>query len=66
MVSDTQARYLHVVIYQSTHGTGNYRDIMPLEGRMIQLRWAVMEPSPRIVIAPAPEAQLAARADRNY
>lgn len=66
LVSDTQARYLYDVIYTSTHGFGNFRTTMPLEGRMIQLRWAVMEASPRIVAPPAPQAQVATRADREY
>jgi len=66
MVSDTQARYLHDVIYTSTHETGNYRSVMPVEGRMIQLRAAVLEPSPRIMVTPMPGAELAARADRQY
>merc|ERR1719323_2027749 len=33
---------------------------------MIQLRWAVMEASPRIMAPSAPQAQVATRADREY
>merc|ERR1711992_487217 len=52
LVSDTQARYLYDVVFQSTYGTGNYRSTMPIEGRMIQLLTAVLEPTPRIQSTP--------------
>lgn len=68
MVSDTQARYLYDVIYYASHGHGNYRATMPLEGRMIAMRWAIMEDAPSIKEAAGVPviAKNAARSDRDY
>eukprot|EP00403_Amphidinium_massartii_P038383 CAMPEP_0178435972 /NCGR_PEP_ID=MMETSP0689_2-20121128/34201_1 /TAXON_ID=160604 /ORGANISM="Amphidinium massartii, Strain CS-259" /LENGTH=482 /DNA_ID=CAMNT_0020058057 /DNA_START=70 /DNA_END=1518 /DNA_ORIENTATION=+ len=43
MVSDAQAQLLHTVIYSTTSGKGNFRAVMPMNGRQTAIRRAVAE-----------------------
>lgn len=46
LASDLQVLYLHDGIYGTTADFGNYRSVMPLNGRTIAVRQAVMEEPP--------------------
>merc|ERR1719240_2330472 len=46
MASDKQVHYLHSAIYKTTAGFGNYREVMPLNGRVVAVRQAVQEDPP--------------------
>lgn len=67
LAADTQVRYLYDLMYRSTYGYGNFRATMPLEGRPIQLRMAIMEPSPIMGMRNLPAGATAStKADGEY
>lgn len=64
--SDKQVMYLHDAIYKTTADFGNYRSLMPLNGREITMRQASMEEPP---LVPAPVVQMPgkpAQSDREF
>lgn len=66
MASDTQVRILYEAIYKSTGQYGNWREIMPMNGREIAVRKAVKEePIPQADNVPFPKA-LSQHTDREF
>jgi len=64
--SDTQVMYLHDAIYKSTADFGNFRSLMPLNGREVILRQARSEEPP---LVPAPQVHVSGKeqqSDREY
>mmetsp|Transcript_45394 Transcript_45394/g.82975 ORF Transcript_45394/g.82975 Transcript_45394/m.82975 type:complete len:491 (-) Transcript_45394:40-1512(-) len=57
MVSDAQAMRLHSIIYSANFGSGNFRSVMPMNGRTTVIRNAVAEvTSAHTKVADVPDA----------
>lgn len=54
--SDKQVLYLHDAVYKTTADFGNYRSLMPLNGRVVNMLQGIIEDLPP---PPGPEASLA-------
>jgi len=66
MASDKQVAYLHDAVYKSTADFGNYRALMPVNGRAVNMRQALLEDLPP---AAKPAVQLPGRpqqSDREF
>jgi len=64
--SDKQVMYLHDAVYKSTADFGNYRELMPLNGRKIQMRQAMIEELPRGAEQPVPMPGNPQQSDREF
>jgi len=64
--SDKQVMYLHDAVYKSTADFGNYRELMPLNGRKIQMRQGMIEEMPKSAVQPAPMPGNPQQSDREF
>lgn len=65
MASDTQVLYLHDGIYQMTAEFGNFRSVMPINGRQVTERQAVMEDKAPVAPPSVPDIQ-PQQSDREF
>lgn len=64
--SDTQVLYLHDLVFKTTGNKGNYRSVMPVNGRVVSMRQGKLEDLPPTA---APQVKIASRpqqSDREY
>lgn len=54
IASDAQVGYLKNAIFSMTSGTGNYREVMPRNGRPIAVKIGVLDPAPPTPSVPPP------------
>jgi len=64
--SDKQVMYLHDAVYKSTADFGNYRELMPLNGRKIQMRQGMIEEMPKGPQPPPPMPGNPQQSDREF
>lgn len=64
--SDKQVMYLHDAVYRTTADFGNYRSLMPLNGRVIAMRQGVYEDAPPTAAPPVPMPGHPQQSDREF
>lgn len=64
--SDKQVLYLHDAVYKSTADFGNYRNLMPMNGRQVTLRQGMLEDPPQNKNAPPPMPGNPQASDRDF
>merc|ERR1719263_911130 len=63
--SDKQVLYLHDSVYKTTADFGNYRSLMPLNGRVISMRQGLLEDLPPTAAPPVPMPGRPQQSDRE-
>merc|ERR1719454_782359 len=64
--SDKQVLYLHDAVYKITADFGNYRSMMPLNGRVVSMRQGVQEDLPPTAAPPVPLPGKPQQSDREF
>lgn len=64
--SDKQLMYLHDATYKTTADFGNYRSLMPLNGRSITMRQGLLEDMPLTAAPPVPMPGKPQQSDREF
>jgi len=64
--SDLQVLYLHDAIYKTTADYGNFRSIMPLNGRILGMRKGILEDLAPTAAPPVTVPNVPAQSDREY
>lgn len=64
--SDKQVLYLHDAVYKITADFGNYRSLMPLNGRVVSMRQGVQEDLPPTAAPPVPLPGKPQQSDREF
>jgi carbonic anhydrase len=64
--SDKQVMYLHDAVYKTTADFGNYRSLMPLNGRVISMRQGQMEDMPPTAAPPVQMPGKPQQSDREF
>jgi len=64
--SDKQVMYLHDAVYKTTADFGNYRSLMPLNGRVVAMRQGMYEDMPPTAAPPVPMPGKPQQSDREF
>merc|ERR1719171_2592979 len=64
--SDKQVMYLHDSVYKTSADFGNYRSLMPLNGRVIAMRQGLLEDLPPTAAPPVPMPGKPQQSDREF
>jgi len=64
--SDKQLMYLHDAIYKTTADFGNFRSLMPLNGRIVAMRQGLLEDLPPTAAPPVPMPGRPQQSDREF